>query len=140
MKIMTKFFAVTLTTLAFALVASADDAKPAAKTLPPASTKKDVTYATDIKPMLDASCAKCHGSAKPRAGLALDSLAGVLKGSKDGKVVIPGDSAKSQLVRSAGQVGPASSWMPPVKAQAKNPALTADQVGLIRAWIDQGAK
>ena len=117
------------------LVVSAADTTPA---LPPASTKTGVTYATDIQPIFEANCFKCHtGDKKPKAGLALDSLAGVLKGSKDGKVITPGDSAHSDLVLAVAHVGDPDTFMP--KGKGAKP-LTADQVGLIRAWIDQGAK
>ena len=120
-------------TFSFAVVASAEDAK-----LPAASTKTGVTYATDIKPIFDATCVKCHDSAKrPKAGLALDSLEGALKGSKDGKVIIPKDSAKSDLVLSVAHVGDPDTFMPKGKGAKK---LTDEQIGLIRAWIDQGAK
>ena len=117
----------------FALTVSAADAK-----LPPASDKKDVTYATDIKPIFDATCVKCHNSAKkPRAGVGLDTLEAALKGGKEGKVITAGDSAKSSLVLTVAHVGDPDTFMPKGK-DAK--ALTAEQVGLIRAWIDQGAK
>src|SRR5437588_6409726 len=66
--------------------------------LPPASSKAGVTYDTDIKPIFDKSCIKCHGSEKQKGKLRLDSLAAVLKGGQDGKVVEPGASAKSMLV------------------------------------------
>ena len=36
--------------------------------LPPAAARKDVTYATDIKPLFEASCIKCHGAERPKAG------------------------------------------------------------------------
>ena len=116
-----------------------DDAKPAK--LPPASTKTGVTYAADIKPIFDASCNKCHGSTgpkPPKARLALDSLAGVLKGSKDGAVIKVGNSAKSDLVLSVAHIGEDSDTFMPKGKNAKQ--LTPDQIGLIRAWIDQGAK
>ncbi len=128
---------ITLAALAaafsFTLAARAADAK-----LPPASDKKDVTYATDIKPIFEASCLKCHTSTnKPKAGVGLDTLEATLKGGKGGKVVIVGDSAKSSLVLTVAHVGEPDTFMPKGKG-AK--ALTAEQVGLIRAWIDQGAK
>src|ERR1039458_9542737 len=66
--------------------------------LPPASDKTGVTYATDIKPLFEKSCVKCHGAEKPKARLRLDSLEGTLKGGEDGKVVLPGDSANSILI------------------------------------------
>jgi len=114
-------------------------AQATAGSLPPASTKPGVTYATDIKPIFDASCAKCHTEGKkPKARLALDSLAGVLKGSKDGQVVVPGDSAKSSLVLAVAHAGSDPDTFMPKGLGAKK--LTDDQIGLIRAWIDQGAK
>jgi hypothetical protein len=123
---------IALILLGSTAMALADD------TLPAASTKTGVTYATDIKPIFDASCVKCHDSTKhPKAHLALDSLAGVLKGDQDGPVLTVGNSAKSDLVLSVAHIGDPDSFMPKGKMATK---LTDDQIGLIRAWIDQGAK
>ena len=125
-------------TFGLAAVASADDATGK---LPAASTKPGVTYAADIKPILDASCAKCHSGDKPKAHLKLDTLENALKGGKDGKVIIAGDSAKSLLVRSAAHVtADKDQWMPPPHNKANIGPLTPGQIGLLRAWIDQGAK
>jgi mono/diheme cytochrome c family protein len=139
MKTMTKSTVAALAAVfGFAIAVSADDTQPTANTLPPAATKTGVTYATDIKPIFDASCVKCHdGTKKPRAGLALNTLEGVLKGSKDGKVVTVGDSAKSDLVLSVAHMGDPDTFMP--KGRNAKP-LTPEQIGLIRAWIDQGVK
>ena len=134
-----KLTAVTLTaTFGLALAAAAQDA---AATLPPASTKKDVTYASDIKTILDASCAKCHSGNQPKARLKLDSLEGALKGSKDGPILKAGDSANSFVVKAVAHLtGDHDSWMPPLNNKAGIKPLTPEQIGLIRAWIDQGAK
>jgi mono/diheme cytochrome c family protein len=140
MKITTsiKFTTIALaTTFGLALAAAAADTAQ----LPPASTKTGVTYATDIKPVFDQSCVKCHSGDKPKAKLKLDSLENALKGSKDGKVIVAGDSAKSPLVRSIAHVtSDKDAWMPPLHNKAKIGPLTSEQIGLIRAWIDQGAK
>ncbi len=135
---MTKFTATLFAAvIGFAAAVSAQDAKPAAKTLPPASTKTGVTYATDIKPIFDASCVKCHNSTKkPGAGLVLDNLAGILKGGKDGKVIVGGDSTKGDLIASIAHLGDDPMTFMPKRAKQ----LTPEQIGLIRAWIDQGAK
>ena len=113
-----------------------------ASKLPPASTQTGVTYDKDIKPIFEKSCFNCHSAKaqKLKGKLKLDSLETALKGGENGKDIIPGDSAKSPLVASAAHVGDPDEFMPPKKAEAKNPPLTKDQVGLIRAWIDQGAK
>jgi hypothetical protein len=108
--------------------------------LPPPSDQKNVTYEKDIKPIFDASCVKCHSGKKPKGRLHLDSLAGILKGGRDGKVVVPGKSAKSVLVQNVGQIGDEDDWMPPTDNKFDIEPLTKKQVALIRAWIDQGAK
>lgn len=141
--------------------------------LPAPAKQKDVTFAKDIKPLVDASCIRCHGAERPKAGLRLDSLEAVLKGSKEGPVVVKGDSAKSLLIEAVSQLDPETA-MPPKRglggkkggkrpeggpggprgtnAPAGGPGqrpgdnrppakpLTPEQVGLVRAWIDQGAK
>jgi hypothetical protein len=123
-------------TFGLALAAAADTAQ-----LPPAATKQGVTYAADIKPVFDQSCVKCHSGEKPKAKLKLDSLENALKGSKDGKVVIPGNSAKSPLVLNVAHLSnDKDTWMPPAHNKANIGPLTPEQIGLIRAWIDQGAK
>ena len=120
----------------FAVAASAEDA-----TLPPASTKTGVTYATDIKPIFDASCVKCHSGDRPKARLHMDTLEGVLKGTKEGKIVTAGDSANSFIIQSvAHTTKDHDSWMPPLNNKAGIKPLSPEQIGLIRAWIDQGAK
>ena len=108
--------------------------------IPPASDKSGVTYAADIKPIFEKSCIKCHGPEKQKGKLRLDSLAATLKGGEDGKVVEVGESAKSMLVHNVAHVGDEDMFMPPPDNKDKIAPLTKEQIGLIRAWIDQGAK
>jgi uncharacterized membrane protein len=137
-KTIKSMFFVFAAVLGLTATASADDSPG---TVPPASTKTGVTYATDIKTILDASCVKCHSGDKPKARLKLDSLENVLKGGKDGKVVTPGDGANSFIVKAAAHAtSDSDSWMPPPHNRANIGPLTPEQIGLIRAWIDQGAK
>jgi mono/diheme cytochrome c family protein len=143
MKTTKLLLAVAMTvTLGFAFARADDDATPAKPaTLPPASTKTGLTFDTDIKPIFQASCVKCHdsqGTKKPKAGLALDTRAGVMKGSRDGTVITVGDSAHSDLVLSVAHIGDEPDNFMPKGKNAK--MLTPEQIGLIRAWIDQGAK
>ena len=105
-------------------------------TIPPASDKKGVTYDKDIKPIFEKNCFKCHGAEKQKGKLRLDKLADVLKGGENGKAVLPGKSADSPLVKAVARVVEDDA-MPPAD---KGKPLTAAEVGLIRAWIDQGAK
>lgn len=177
-------------------------AEPDLSKLPPPSAKKGLTYAKDIRPILEETCFRCHGEERQRGKLRLDSLEAALKGGEDGKVISPGDSKKSQLViavaqlddetamppkrrpgggrggrggpggfRGAGAPGKPGEAAKPGSEEGRPPGapggpnqsgprggapgkpgggpggfgpppkpLTAEQVGLIRAWIDQGAK
>ncbi len=130
------------TTLALSLVIVRGAEKQAVDpaNLPPAATKAGVTYATDIKSIFDKSCVRCHSAEKPKARLRLDGLEAALKGGEDGKVILSGNSAGSMLVRSVAHLGKPDGFMPPPRNKANIPPLTKEQIGLIRAWIDQGAK
>ena len=152
-----------VTALAFASFSVVAAPLPDPGKLPPASKQEGVTYTKDIHPIFDQTCLRCHGEQRPKSNLRLDSVEGVLKGSKDGKVIEPGHSEQSKLVFSVSEINGKIS-MPPKPRPPRNtpgamggtnaPApppppmdtahpwkpLTTDQVGLIRAWIDQGAK
>lgn len=126
-------FAMMLTA-AMVPIAKAEDAGQ----LPPASKKSNVTYQADIKPMLEPACFKCHGEEKQKSGLRLDSAEAILKGAKREKVVVVGNSAKSELVKAVAHTSKDEDhYMPP---KGKGDRLTPEQIGLIRAWIDQGAR
>ena len=104
--------------------------------LPPASTQAGLTYAKDIHGLFEQNCTKCHGATKQKARVRLDSLEAALKGGEHGKVILPGNSAKSPLVHCVARLQDDTA-MPPKK---EGKTLSAEQVGVIRGWIDQGAK
>ena len=130
----TLFLAIAVALALAPLIARADDdEKLDPSKLPPAATKTGVTYDADIKPILDTSCVKCHKGEKPRAKLRLDSLDGLLKGGKDGKVIVTGDLTKGSLVFAVAHVGDEDDFMPPPRRQEPRCTAHPDQVGLIRA-------
>ena len=120
--------------------ARAEDKKLDVSKLPPAASKTGVTYEKDIKAIFDKSCAKCHSGDKAKGKLHMDSLEGVLKGGKDGKAVVAGKVGESPLLFAVAHVGDEDDFMPPKGNKANIAPLTKDQVGLIRAWVEQGAK
>jgi mono/diheme cytochrome c family protein len=121
-------------TPAFAELALGDASK-----LPPAASKAGVTYEKDIKALFEKSCVKCHGGEKPKAKYNMETLAGVLKAGSEGPAIVPGNSAKSALVHQIADLV-TDMEMPPTDKRDKYPALTKEEIGLVRAWIDQGAK
>src|SRR5260370_27933837 len=98
----------------------------------PLATSGSVVFASQIRPILAARCYPCHGPDVQQNGLRLDSLEAILAGSTNGKVVIPGDSQKSHLVRRL--LGLERPQMP-----YGAPPLSAEQIDLMRKWVDEGA-
>lgn len=114
----------------------AEDKKVDASKLPAASDKKDLTFDKDIKPIFEKSCFKCHGEQKQKGKIRVDSIEAILKGGEEGDIVKKGDSANSSLVHAIARIDDDTA-MPPAE---KGEPLTKEQVGLVRAWIDQGVK
>jgi hypothetical protein len=100
--------------------------------LPPAVTNR-IDYLRDIKPILDASCFKCHGPEKPKSRFRLDNRESLLRGGDNGQAVISGDSAHSPLIHYVARLVD-DMEMPP---KGKGEPLTQQQIALLRAWIDQ---
>ena len=97
-----------------------------------ATTTGSSMFADQIRPILAARCYRCHGPDVQQNGLRLDSLAAILKGSDSGKVIAPGSSEKSRLVR---RLTAADRPQMPYGG----PPLPAVQIDLLRHWIDSGA-
>ena len=117
---------------AFAGVSFAADAVDTSQLPPPANVQVD--FSRDIQPILENSCLRCHGPQKPKGKFRLDNRASALKGGVNGVDILPGQSAKSPLIFYVACLVP-DEEMPPV---GKGDQLTDEQVGLLRAWIDQG--
>ncbi len=84
-----------------------------------------------VRPVLADHCFQCHGEKKQMAGLRLDTADGFRKGSDEGPVVVPGDPAKSPMVRAVRREGDRP--MPP-----KHP-LQAEAVAALTEWVKAGA-
>lgn len=100
------------------------------QSLPPPAARA-VVFSKDIKPILDASCVKCHGRGRSKGGFQLDTRETVLQGGDSGAVVVLGQSQDSLLIELVAGVNP-DNVMP-----QKGSRLTPEQIGLLRAWIDQ---
>ena len=104
-----------------------------AKSLPPPAGHP-VNFSKEIKPIIEASCLKCHGRGRDKGGLQMDSRETFLKGGDSGPAVVPGQSAESYLIELVSGLDP-DGVMP-----KKGSKLKPEQIGALRAWIDQGLK
>jgi hypothetical protein len=98
----------------------------------PAPAAHKIDFSKEIQPIFEASCIKCHARGKDKGGLRIDTRETLLKGGDSGPVVVPGKSADSLLIALVQGFDP-DSVMP-----KKGSRLTPEQIGLLRAWIDQG--
>jgi hypothetical protein len=121
-------YSLALSVVAIASVSIAVGLSPQRKVAP--KPAKKVSFAT-IAPIMK-SCSMCHQGAKPKHGLDLTSYANLMKGDKEGKVVVAGNPAQSRLSKAVHRKGAA--LMPPMA-----PLPVAD-VAKIDAWIKAGAK
>ena len=99
-----------------------------------AAAQATVDYVRDVKPLLAQHCVPCHGAKITKAKLRLDTAAFMLKGGASGPAIVPGKAQQSPLIDAlTGANG--FTAMP-----LNRPALSAKPVGLVAAWINQGAK
>src|SRR5258708_22491422 len=98
------------------------------------TSRAEIDFVRQVQPIFEKNCFKCHGPEKQKGGLRLDVKAAALKGGDEHAPAIkPGNSAESSLIRFVAGLDP-DLKMPP-----KGDPLSAEQIELLRAWIDQGA-
>lgn len=98
----------------------------------PAPASHRIDFTKEIKPILEKSCGQCHGRGKSNGGFRIDDRELFSKSGDNGASVRVGKSAESYLIELVAAVDP-DNVMP-----QKGTKLTPEQVGLLRAWIDQG--
>lgn len=99
-----------------------------------AQEQRPVDFSTEIEPIFREHCYECHGPEKRKGGLRLTNRTDAFTAGDLGIPVIEeSDSSLSplyELIRSSDQ----DERMP-----KDSPPLTAEQIELIRRWIDEGA-
>ncbi len=82
------------------------------------------TFDANIGPLLNTKCGACHGAAAT-AGLNVSTYADLMKGGKDGAVVVSSDSANSMIVK--------------IQSEKHFANLSDEELKLLIQWIDAGA-
>jgi cytochrome c553/uncharacterized membrane protein len=114
---------------------SADPGIQGSTTDPPAPGGDGNVYAERVHPLLVAKCGKCHGEAKQKGKLRLDSFDAIVAGGKEGPGLVAGNANRSAIVSRARLPLSDPEHMPP----PKEPQLTAKELELVAYWIDKGA-
>ncbi len=91
------------------------------------------SFTSDVVPILQKNCLACHSTATKMGGLTMESYDLLMKGGKDGAVVVPGKSLESRMV-----------LMLEGKVQPRMPfgadPLPEAEIATLKAWIDAGAR
>ena len=118
-------FCIALAAVALGMVACAG--KPAA-----------VSFKGQVQPVLTKYCVECHKPGTPgfaASGFGVESYASLMKGTRYGPVVIPGDPLASNLqVLIEGRASPA------IKMPHSDKTMKPEEVQVLRTWIEQGAR
>ena len=110
-------------------------------------TRSEVSFSSDVQPIFEKHCIECHdssGEGVTASGFSVHNYDSVMEGTKLGEVVIPGSSISSTLYLVVAQKTAPEIHMPPhhlrAWAEGRGSPLSDDEVGIIQAWIDQGAQ
>jgi len=88
-----------------------------------------VSFQNDITPIFENSCIRCHGGTRTERGLDLRTYEALMRGSRNGAILIPGDADNSELA-----IQVITGEMP-----RRAPKLPEEQIQMIVDWINQGA-
>ncbi|MBF0191916.1 MAG: hypothetical protein HQL99_12375 [Magnetococcales bacterium] len=95
-----------------------------------------VTFSEDVFPILQNRCLECHKTGAPGvafSGLNLENYEGLMRGTRFGPVVIPGNAMVSNLnVLVEGRAG--------IRMPHNRKRLTTCEIEILRNWVNQGAK
>ncbi len=101
--------------------------------LAPISKIEDAkVYSYLVNPILENKCTNCHNTDKKKGGLMLHDSISILKGGKNGDVLIAGNASKSELVRRVLLNPHHDDFMPP---EGKTP-LTEEEITILTYWIN----
>lgn len=99
------------------------------------NVQEAMVYSDIIQPMLQSKCYSCHGKNKQKGKLRVDDSLRLMKGGKDGVVIIPGNDMKSELAKRISLPREHDDHMPP----KEKPQLSEQEIALIHWWIASGA-
>lgn len=98
----------------------------------------EVSFKAQVQPVLNKYCLDCHKPGTPgyeASGFGVESYASVMKGTRYGAVVIPGDALDSNLlILVEGRASPA------IKMPHDGKKLTTEEAQVLRSWVEQGAR
>lgn len=106
---------------------------PVATTEPKTPATTGTADYAAVQTVFTAKCAGCHGATHPKGGINLTGYEAVLKGGKEGPIVVVGNPDGSLLVKAI-KGAPGAKKMPP------GSPLDPAQIKTVEDWVKAGAK
>ncbi len=106
----------------------------------PLPVSRKIDFAKDVYPILKENCIKCHGPEKQKGKYRIDTKEGAFKKGDNGAFILPGNSEKSPLIHMVAGLIEEGLMPPPSDKPGESEPLTKEQIGILRAWMDQGAE
>ncbi len=94
-----------------------------------------IFYDDLVKPILENKCYGCHGPSKQKGKLRLDEPQRILKGGKDGAVIVAGKPDESELIDRILLLSDDEDHMPPKEKKQ----LSEKEIEILKTWIAAGA-
>lgn len=104
-----------------------------------AQVPKEVSYKNDVRPIINDYCLSCHtpgGKGYEKSGLDMRTYQSLMKGTKFGSVITPGDSFTSVLIQLIEGRAHSSLKMP----FGINGSLSKENIEILKKWVQQGAR
>jgi uncharacterized membrane protein/mono/diheme cytochrome c family protein len=111
------------------------DSEVVFKAKPIPNVQEAVIYTDIVKPIFQSKCYGCHGPTKQKGKLRLDQPESIMKGGKDGVVIVSGNSSRSEIIKRVMLPREEEHHMAP----KEKPQLTSSEKTLLAWWIDNGA-
>lgn len=97
------------------------------------ATDAEAFFENRVRPLLAEHCYECHSEKKVKGGLRVDSRDALLKGGDTGPAIVPGDRAKSLLLRAVRHE------LRDLAMPAKKAKLPETAIADLSTWVKQGA-
>ena len=100
--------------------------------------QKEISFKADVQPILKQYCVECHapgGQGQEKSGLVVDSYESLMKGTRFGAIVKPGDTLTSAMIMLVeGRADPS------IKMPHGKESMPKGKIDVLKKWVEQGAK
>ncbi len=124
--------------IAAVIVAAMGPSAAAPLAIAPVTRSEPVLFEKDVLPILQRNCLACHSQSERRGALVLETVDAMLEGGDTGPAIVRGSAEQSLVFTLAAHRD--EPVMPPDGNDVNAANLSPEELGILAAWIDQGAK